>query len=206
MVAAVNDQDWPDSVKSLAAGFPELINRMAEHSDWTETMGEALVSQTDDVLVSIQRLRAQAQVNGYLADLESKDLIARPVPVANHIAWQLGHVIAAERFLVEKAVPGKMDALPEGFVDRHKKGTAASDNAADFLSKDGYLELAGKVRANTLRVVESLSPTDFDQPASGGPPFVTNVGQALLFISHHWMMHAGQWAVIRRKLGRPPLF
>jgi hypothetical protein len=22
----------------------------------------------------------------------------------------------------------------------------------------------------------------------------------------HWMMHAGQWAVLRRKLGRPPLF
>jgi hypothetical protein len=66
--AAVNDQDWPDSVKSLAAGFPELISRMAEHSDWTETMGEALIAQTDDVLVSIQRLRAQAQVNGYLED------------------------------------------------------------------------------------------------------------------------------------------
>lgn len=27
--AAVNDQDWPDAVKSLAAGFPELISRMA---------------------------------------------------------------------------------------------------------------------------------------------------------------------------------
>ena len=66
--AAVNDQDWPDAVKSLAAGFPELISRMAEHSDWTETMGAALIVQTDDVLLSIQRLRAQAQVNGYLED------------------------------------------------------------------------------------------------------------------------------------------
>jgi hypothetical protein len=64
--AAVNDQDWPDAVKSLAAGFPELVSRMAEHIDWTETMGQALISQTDDVLASIQRLRAQAKVNGYL--------------------------------------------------------------------------------------------------------------------------------------------
>jgi len=22
----------------------------------------------------------------------------------------------------------------------------------------------------------------------------------------HWLMHAGQWAVVRRKLGKPPLF
>ena len=22
----------------------------------------------------------------------------------------------------------------------------------------------------------------------------------------HWVMHAGQWAIVRRQLGRPPLF
>ena len=145
-------------------------------------------------------------VNGYLADLQSSDLLVRPTPGANHIAWQLGHLIAAERFLVERGLPGKMDALPDGFVDRHKKGTAASDNASDFMSKDEYLQLAKKVRANTLSIVDSLSPADFDNAASGGPPFVKTVGDALLFISGHWLMHAGQWAVIRRKLGRAPLF
>jgi len=145
-------------------------------------------------------------VNGYLADLESSDLLVRPVPGANHIAWQLGHLIAAERSLVERAVPGKMDALPDGFAQRHNKETAASDSAADFLSKDEYQQLAKKVRANTLRVVESLSPADFDKPASGGPPFIKSAGEFFLFISGHWLMHAGQWAVIRRKLGRAPLF
>jgi hypothetical protein len=145
-------------------------------------------------------------VNAYLADLDSKDLLVRPVPGANHIAWQLGHLIVAERFLVERGLPGMMDELPAGFADRHKKSTAASDNASDFLSKEEYLELAKKVRANTLRVAESLEPADFDKPASGGPPFVKTVGDAFLFISGHWLMHAGQWAVIRRKLGRPPLF
>jgi hypothetical protein len=145
-------------------------------------------------------------VNAYLADLDSKDLLVRPVPGANHIAWQLGHLIVAERFLVERGLPGVMDELPAGFADRHKKSTAASDNASDFLSKEEYLELAKKVRANTLRVAESLEPADFDKPASGGPPFVKKVGDAFLFISGHWLMHAGQWAVIRRKLGRPPLF
>jgi hypothetical protein len=145
-------------------------------------------------------------VNAYLADLDSKDLLVRPVPGANHIAWQLGHLIVAERFLVERGLPGVMDELPAGFADRHKKSTAASDNASDFLSKEEYLELAKKVRANTLRVAESLEPADFDKPASGGPPFVKTVGDAFLFISGHWLMHAGQWAVIRRKLGRPPLF
>ncbi|HEX3725811.1 MAG TPA: DinB family protein [Pirellulales bacterium] len=149
---------------------------------------------------------SDALVNGYLADLDSHELLVRPVPGANHIAWQLGHLIAAERYIVEKLAPGTMEALPEGFVERHKKDTAASDNASSFLTKDEYLQVAKKVRANTLGVMQGLAPADFDKPASAGPPFLKSVGDAFLFISGHWLMHAGQWVIVRRKLGRPPLF
>jgi uncharacterized membrane protein YgcG len=61
-------QPWDDSVKQLAAGFPDLVTRMSDHIDWTEQAGEAVVAQTDGVLESIQRLRAKAQETGYLAD------------------------------------------------------------------------------------------------------------------------------------------
>lgn len=62
------DQAWDDSVRELAAGFPDLVTRMSDHIDWTEQAGEAVVAQTDDVLDSIQRLRATAKENGYLVD------------------------------------------------------------------------------------------------------------------------------------------
>jgi hypothetical protein len=61
-------QDWPEPVKGLAAGFPDLIGRMVEHIDWTEMVGNALIAQTDESLASLQRLRAQAKLNGYLED------------------------------------------------------------------------------------------------------------------------------------------
>ncbi len=149
---------------------------------------------------------ADAIVNGYLVDLTPEELLVRPVPGANHIAWQLGHLIGAERSLVDKAVPGKMDALPAGFVERHKKDTAASDKPSDFLGKDEYLRMAREVRANTLRIVESMSPADFDRPVEKVPPMLKTAGETILFVASHWLMHAGQWAVVRRKLGRPPLF
>jgi hypothetical protein len=66
--ALVAEQDWADPVKELSAGFPELVSRMAEHMDWTEQTGNAVIAQTDDVLASLQRLRAQAKLNGYLED------------------------------------------------------------------------------------------------------------------------------------------
>ncbi len=65
-------EDWDDSVRELAAAFPDLVTRMSDHIDWTEQAGEAVVAQTDDVLAAIQRLRTLAQENGYLVDNEAQ--------------------------------------------------------------------------------------------------------------------------------------
>src|SRR5262249_11819987 len=97
-----------------------------------------------DIKQAIQTSLAQADgiVNGYLADLKPAELLARPCDGANHIAWQLGHLIAAEQYLVEQVVPGKLPPLPAGFAEKHKKDKAASDDPQGFLSKEEYLELA----------------------------------------------------------------
>ena len=63
---AVAQKDWDVSVQQLAAGFPSVITRMADHIDWTEQVGDVVLVQTDDVLDSVQRLRSLAKVNGYL--------------------------------------------------------------------------------------------------------------------------------------------
>src|SRR5678816_3939499 len=44
-------------------------------------------------------------VTMYLGDLSDADLLVRPAPGANHIAWQLGQLIAAEAgYFLSKAV------------------------------------------------------------------------------------------------------
>jgi hypothetical protein len=141
-----------------------------------------------------------------LADLTPAELLARPCPGGNHIAWQLGHLIAAERGLVEKALPGKMPPLPAGFAERHTKETAALDDPQAFLTKDEYLALARQVRAAVQQIIGDLPAGEFDKPVAKVPPFIKTVGELFLFLGPHWTMHAGQWAVIRRVLGRPPLF
>ena len=72
--AQAADQPWDQSVRELAAGFPDLVTRMSDHIDWTEQAGEAVVAQTEDVLASIQRLRAKAQENGYLVDNDAQNV------------------------------------------------------------------------------------------------------------------------------------
>ena len=64
-VQAVKDQSWDTSVKSLVA-FPDVLANLNEHLDWTQKMGDAMISQEADVADSIQRLRAKASAAGNL--------------------------------------------------------------------------------------------------------------------------------------------
>lgn len=152
--------------------------------------------------------QADMIVNGYLADLSPQEMHTRACNGNNHIAWQLGHLIGSEHYLVDKvAPPGAMRPLPAGFPERHKKSTASSDETGGFETKEKYLELAKQVRADTISVIDKMSPADLDKPiTSGVPPFCRTAGDVLVFLGIHWVMHAGQWAVTRRKLGRAPLF
>lgn len=150
---------------------------------------------------------ADFMVESYLGDIGPNELLVRPAPDANHVAWQLGHLISAEHRLVEAAAPGSMPSLPAGFAERHSKDTAGSDNGADFLSKDEYLQLAKNMRAGTLRALEELSDVDLDKPVSGRvPPFAKRAGDCFVTVGSHWITHSGQWVVLRRKLGRERKF
>ncbi len=150
---------------------------------------------------------ADFMVDSYLTDLTPDEVFKRPAPTANHIAWQLGHLISAESRLVEAAAPGSMPALPEGFAERHTKDTAASDNPKDFLPKEEYLQLAKTVRAAALRTMDSLSEADLDKPVSGRvPPWVKRAGDCFVTAAGHWVLHAGQWVILRRQLGRDRKF
>jgi hypothetical protein len=143
----------------------------------------------------------------YLGDLEDADLFIRPTEGANHIAWQLGHLIVSEHGLIESVCPGTMPALPDGFAEQYTKDTSAGDDPAQFHTKNEYIRLATEQRAGTLAAMDALSAEDLDAPS---PEHLSQLGPnvAAIFSMQptHWTMHAGQWAVIRRKLGKPPLF
>jgi hypothetical protein len=143
----------------------------------------------------------------YLGDLKDSDLLVRPVPGANHIAWQLGHLITSEHGMIEMVCPGSSPPLPAGFAEKHNKTTATSDDPKAFYKKDEYLKLYDQVRAGTIKALDTVKETDFDKPAPEKfREFVPTIASLFLMQPEHWLMHAGQWAVVRRKVGKPPLF
>ena len=143
----------------------------------------------------------------YLDDLTDEEMMHRPSPGCNHIKWQVGHLIVSENNMIDQCLPGSMPPLPDGFAERYTKETSDSENPDDFDSKITLMSLYEQQRGSTLAALESI---DVDDLSREGPESIRSycptVGAAFLMQDAHWLMHAGQWAVIRRQLGRDPLF
>ncbi len=150
----------------------------------------------------ITNLKTSAMVCGtYLNDLTDAEAMQRPHPDCNHINWQIGHLIASEHDMASAC--GQLPALPEGFAQKYAKQTASSDNAADFVPKTELMKIAAAQHEAVVNVIGGLSDEDLDKP---GPEnmkdYAPTLGAVATMLGSHWMMHAGQFVVLRRQLGR----
>lgn len=142
----------------------------------------------------------------YISDLSDADLLVRSVPQANHIAWQLGHLVVSERGMIS-SLGQRMQELPAGFEQAHTKETSKATDTSRFARKQQYVELLEQVRQATLSALQATPEADFDKP---GPEqmrsYAPTVGSVFALLATHELMHAGQFVPVRRKLGKPVLF
>jgi hypothetical protein len=142
----------------------------------------------------------------YLQGLSKADLLMRPVPGMNHIAWQLGHLISGERRMMEMIRPGSSPPLPDGFEATYHRDNTKDDDASKYLSPEEYLKLWKTQREATLALLDSLPDEELDkEEAAGGklPPMAPTVGQLIHLAGTHPILHAGQFVAVRRALNLP---
>ncbi|NOY43573.1 MAG: DinB family protein [Planctomycetes bacterium] len=143
-------------------------------------------------------------LTSYLGDLSDADLMTRPCEGCNHLAWQLGHLIASECSLLEAICPGAAVSLPEGFAEKHSKETAGENDPSKFCTKEEYVDQLDRVRKASKAALEKVSETDLDQPSPEHlREMFPTVGVIFVLIATHGMMHAGQFVPVRRALGKP---
>jgi hypothetical protein len=143
----------------------------------------------------------------YLADLSDKDILVRPVPGANHIAWQLAHLCTGEAGLGE-ILPGvKYPAVPPAIATLGNERTGKVDPPEGYLTKAQYLDCFDKLRAATIAAVDKMSDADLDQASTGDmAKWAPTLGDMLVLMANHTLMHAGQFTVVRRALNKPVVF
>jgi hypothetical protein len=144
----------------------------------------------------------------FVSDFSDADLFVRPVPNANHTAWQIGNVIVGDQYMVTSQLPDvPFPELPAGFAELHGPDGAKKDGPEGFLTKAEYLALFDKVRAATITALGGLKDHELDRPTTGQmASYAPTLGQMFILASDHTLMHAGQFSVIRRCLGKPVLF
>jgi hypothetical protein len=72
--ADISAQNWDPSVMAIAH-YPTVVQMMAGQMDWTEALGNAFANQQQDVMDSVQRLRAQAQSVQTLASTPQQQVV-----------------------------------------------------------------------------------------------------------------------------------
>src|SRR5947207_14822269 len=146
---------------------------------------------TEAIQASLQS--TQPLLAWYLGDLADGDLLVRPVPGANHIAWQLGHLILSERSLITRDLPqAKYPELSAAFVAQHEKAKASEEPPTGFSTKEEYPELFNRVRGVTIATAGALSDAELDTPTKGDmAKFAPTLAHLFLLVSNHTLMHAG---------------
>jgi len=73
-VRAAEIEDWDPAVKSLVA-FPQVLARMDENLQWTQSLGDAFLDQQEQVMDTVQALRRKAQAAGNLRSDERLSVV-----------------------------------------------------------------------------------------------------------------------------------
>jgi hypothetical protein len=71
---ALQEKTWDSSVKSLCH-FPDILYAMSDNLEQTTRLGDAFLSQQDDVMDTVQELRERAREQGNLKTTEQQKVI-----------------------------------------------------------------------------------------------------------------------------------
>jgi hypothetical protein len=157
-----------------------------------------------DYLLDVYR-RTKFMLQMHLGDISDAELCARPVDSANHIAYQVGHLISSTTNAINVVTPGAMPPLPEDFASRHS-GACAKNNSG-FDTKQQLLDRFNATIDSAIAWAQKLSEADKAKPLPEKMHgFARNAGELMIMLPVHIAMHVGQMQVIRRKLGKPVLF
>ena len=109
LMDAARQQPWDASVQGLVA-FPDALATLNEDIQWTTDLGNAFLAQESDVMVAVQRLRAQAQAAGRLSSNAAADGLRRRRGRADRhrdrAGRSAGDLRAAIRPVLRLGIPG----------------------------------------------------------------------------------------------------
>ena len=160
--------------------------------------------------VAVERIeRARRYTQQFLDGLMPEEWFWHPAEFTTHVAWQVGHLAVAQYNLCLRRIRGRTEAdekfMPESFFDRFKLGSTPAAGAENNPPLEEIQRVFAAVHRQSLAELAERTDAELDVPADPPhPAFQTKLG-AVEYTPLHEMVHAGQIALLRRLMGKPPL-
>lgn len=160
-------------------------------------------------IVKQQMHSVRQYLYGMLDGLSEDDWFWSPQTPTTHILWQVGHIAMAQYGLTLFRQRARADIDSELMSGKARKvfmkGTVPVSDRTAYPDPNETLAILERVNQQMLREIDSFDGLQLDEPVD--PPhvaFATRYG-ALLFASHHEILHIGQIGLLRRMMGKAPI-
>lgn len=160
--------------------------------------------------VALDAIRfSRGYTNGLLEAVPEEDWFRMPQPAVTHVAWQVGHLAWAEyRLVFQRVFAGHSEPpaiAPPEYGELFGKGTQPHPDPGHYPAISEIRTVFETVHAEVLAQVATLPDDVLDEPSQPPHPAFTNRYGALLWVSRHELVHAGQIALLRRLFGADPI-
>jgi DinB superfamily len=144
-----------------------------------------------------------------LVEIDERDWFVLPAGCPTHVAWQVGHLAMAEYGLCLFRQRGRQEVdaelMSSSFRKQFSRGSVPETDASKYPPAAEIRAVFQRVHAQVLKEAAGFTAEQLNEPVD--MPYATEATKlgALLFCSHHEMIHAGQLGLVRRLLGKNPI-
>jgi len=146
-----------------------------------------------------------------LATIPEAGWFTVPAGCPSHVAWQVGHLAFAEARLVVERVGGRTEigggVLPAEFITLFARNSVPEPDPAKHPSPAEIRRVLDRVHEAALQTLRDTADSDLETLVPGTPHrFCRTKADYARWVSHHEFLHAGQIGLIRRMLGKDPVW
>lgn len=160
---------------------------------------------------AIEHIEKSRQYSIRLIDsFDTMEWFRTPIEGGTHLGWQVAHLAVAEYRLALCRLRGHSprdgDLISEAFIKKFGKDSVPDPGPAHNPPVNEIKEVFANVHKQAISYLKTMTEAELDQPVlTPHPHFHTRLG-CLWWIGQHEMLHAGQIGLLRRLLGKPPLW
>jgi hypothetical protein len=159
---------------------------------------------------AIDRIKfARQYTRRFLTGLSDQEWFWCPSELTTHIAWQVGHVAVSQYNLCLRRVRGRTaedeTLIPDHFIEVFKLGSTPDPDPQNNPSLAEIRQVFDAVEQQVVTELATREDEDLDVPVEQPHPVFKTKLEAVEYAPQHELVHAGQIALLRRMMGKPPL-